>query len=265
MNDRPRQNPAYRLTHFINLPAIDFYQSPSKNSLHNILTLKFIVEIDMYASHTQYDIEMKHHQRHVSWGAILAGVVIALMTSALLNLLGLGIGLINFEADANVLENISIGTVIWLVVTGILAMFLGGWVAGRLAKTRIHTEGALHGLAMWGVSGLLGFALMATSAGMLFSGAAHIVNGGANLLGKNTVALSQGTVQNEFKAQVAETSEQDKAAADKASTALGTIAVVSFFVLLFGAIVSGVGGAVGSGAGRNEEEDIEVKTREIIR
>jgi uncharacterized membrane protein YeaQ/YmgE (transglycosylase-associated protein family) len=71
-----------------------------------------------------------------SWGAIIAGVVAALVVQLLLNLLGIGVGAASLSA-ANLAENpgastFSISAGLWWTLSGIIASFCGGVVAGRL-------------------------------------------------------------------------------------------------------------------------------------
>src|SRR5215208_3256419 len=62
----------------------------------------------------------------VSWGAVLAGVAVALVTQLVLNLLGVGVGAATLDPYAGADENpsassFSIGAGIWFAVSGILA------------------------------------------------------------------------------------------------------------------------------------------------
>src|SRR4029453_9530866 len=70
--------------------------------------------------------------RRISWSAILAGVAVALGVSILLGLLGagLGAGSVNPTREQNPMQGLGIGALIWMVVSGIIAFFAGGWVAG---------------------------------------------------------------------------------------------------------------------------------------
>src|SRR5215217_1230363 len=72
----------------------------------------------------------------VSWGAVLVGVAIALVTQLVLNMIGLGIGVGTLDpgtGDNPSATSLSIGAGIWFVVAGIVASFAGGYAAGRLA------------------------------------------------------------------------------------------------------------------------------------
>src|SRR5262245_49580473 len=72
----------------------------------------------------------------VSWGAVLAGVVLALTTQLILNLIGIGIGASSFDPASSANPSagtFSLGAGIWWVLSGIIAALVGGYTAGRLA------------------------------------------------------------------------------------------------------------------------------------
>ncbi|MGF6178951.1 PhnA-like protein [Ensifer sp. 4252] len=120
----------------------------------------------------------------VSWGAISAGVVIALATQFLLNLLGVGIGAAVLDpatSDNPDASSFSIGGGIWFVAAGIIAAFLGGYVASRLSGRPSGSTGGYHGLTAWAVTTLVVLYLLTTSVGAVvggaFSGLTSIVGG----------------------------------------------------------------------------------------
>ncbi|HEV7246178.1 MAG TPA: PhnA-like protein [Shinella sp.] len=110
----------------------------------------------------------------VSWGAIFAGVAIALAVQFLLNLLGVGIGAAVLDpatSDNPAASTFSIGGGIWFVVAGIVASFLGGYVASRLSGRPSTSTGGYHGLTTWAVTTLVVLYLLTTSVGALIGGA----------------------------------------------------------------------------------------------
>lgn len=134
-----------------------------------------------------------------TWGAIFAGVIVALTVQSLLNLLGLGLGLVAFTPDASVAGRLGVGAMIWLFLSAIIALGIGGWVAGRLTDTNQSSEGALHGFITWSLVTLLTFIFMASTAGAVISGAVNVVGKSMVAAGKsvNQVAPQIGqTVQN---------------------------------------------------------------------
>lgn len=68
-------------------------------------------------------------------GAVFAGIVVTLALQLILGILGLAIGAnsINPLQEQNPASGLGTGTVIWFAISTLLALFSGGWVAGRLA------------------------------------------------------------------------------------------------------------------------------------
>jgi hypothetical protein len=104
----------------------------------------------------------------------LAGVVVALVTQLILNLIGIGIGAASFDATLNTNPSgaaFSIAAGIWWALSGILAALVGGYTAGRLSGQPTETSGPWHGLTAWALATLLVFYLLSTSVGVIVGGA----------------------------------------------------------------------------------------------
>ena len=91
----------------------------------------------------------------VSWGAVLAGVVVALVAQLILNMIGIGIGAATLDpagaADQNPsARGFSIGAAVWWTVSGILAALAGGVSAVGAVGTaeQFSGEGRVTGLAL---------------------------------------------------------------------------------------------------------------------
>lgn len=106
------------------------------------------------------------------WGAIFAGAVVALGVFILLALAGIGLGLSIFEPTAATPMNGSLTTTaIWQFVSQIVALFVGGYTAGRLAGVLHSTGSMLHGLTVWALT-TLAAVYLASQAVMGIAGAA---------------------------------------------------------------------------------------------
>ena len=101
----------------------------------------------------------------VSWGAIIAGAVVASALSLALLMLGAGIGLVSVSPWSN--NNVSVATfgilaAAWFIAVQLFASGVGGYLAGRL-RTRwvsVHTDevyfrDTAHGLIVWGVGAIV--------------------------------------------------------------------------------------------------------------
>jgi hypothetical protein len=123
----------------------------------------------------------------ISWGAVLAGVVIALTAQLLLNLLGVGIGLATVDPSAAANnpdpKTFSIGVGIWWAVSGIIAALIGGYAAGRLSGTPKESTTGWHGLIAWAGATLVVFYLLSTALGAVVGGAYNAVSSAMGGLG----------------------------------------------------------------------------------
>src|SRR3954467_6854691 len=109
-----------------------------------------------------------------SWGAIVAGVVAALVVQLLLNLLGIGVGA-GLLSAANPVDNpdagtFSIGAGIWWTLSGIIASFCGGVVAGRLCGAAKLNTARWHGFGAWCVTTLVIVYLLTSAIGGIVGG-----------------------------------------------------------------------------------------------
>ncbi len=123
-------------------------------------------------------------QNRVSWGAIFAGVVVALITQVLLTMLGAGIGIATLDPGTGenpAASTFSIAAGIWYMLSGIISAFAGGYIAARLSGKTVPTTGALHGLTTWALTTLLVLWFLTSTVGALvggvFSGVASAVGG----------------------------------------------------------------------------------------
>lgn len=128
----------------------------------------------------------------VEWGAVFAGVAVALVSQVLLNMVGLGIGAGAVDpttsGDNPDASSVSIGAGIWWAVSGIIAAFLGGLAAGRLSGKPDQSTAAWHGLCSWAVTTLALLWLVTTAV-------SSIVGGSLQMLGNIGGQAAQGATQ----------------------------------------------------------------------
>ena len=125
--------------------------------------------------------------RHVSWGAIFAGLFVALGIFLTLQILGAGIGLSTISLTGREVSSPSAlgwGAAIWTFIFGLVSLFVGGWVAGRLAVQPNRTERVLHGFTVWALFYVVVFWVVTTAA-------SAVAGGGLSLLGKSISATGQ--------------------------------------------------------------------------
>ncbi|WP_376092985.1 hypothetical protein ACE7GA_24700 [Roseomonas sp. CCTCC AB2023176] len=118
--------------------------------------------------------------RHrISWGAILAGALVAVAVGAMLNILGVAIGATAVDAVQRDTPNAStfgITGAIWLLVANLLGLAVGGYVAARLSGTSDKRDATLHGLAVWATAYLVSAVLLGNLATGVASTAGRAVS-----------------------------------------------------------------------------------------
>jgi len=109
----------------------------------------------------------------ISWGAIFAGAVSALGLWMLLYAFGLAVGLTTLDPNnRGSLRSSGIFTGVWGLVAPLIALFVGGFVAGRGAGIFRRAEGAVHGVVMWGLVTVMGSFLVISAAAAVVRGVA---------------------------------------------------------------------------------------------
>lgn len=168
----------------------------------------------------------------MSFRAIFAGWLVATGIAVLLYVGGLALGFSAFNAwnaSASV-KGIGIGTSIWLVLTWIVSLWLGGMFASWYAAHDDHTIGTLHGVSVWGLSVTAVFLFIAIGLGGSMHRGAGPMHGNApasagpgmaespapgaqQLVGDGSLAVLQADVQ-------AHLNSHDRGAADNIVAAL---------------------------------------------
>src|SRR5947207_1369238 len=85
----------------------------------------------------------------ISWGALFSGIFVAIAAQISLTLLGSGIGLAAANPTTQPGTGMAIGAGIWWVITSLVSLFLGGWVAAQLSGSHHRFIGLWHGATTW--------------------------------------------------------------------------------------------------------------------
>ncbi len=154
----------------------------------------------------------------LSWGAVLAGGVVAVAVGTMLNVLGLAVGASAVDAtQAQTPSGTTFGITagIWLLAANLIGLAVGGYVAARLSGTADGTDGVLHGLSVWAI----GFLLSAVLLGNIVAGTASTaVQGASSMLG----GLASGAGQAASAAAPALQSMDPRQLIERAQTSLRT-------------------------------------------
>lgn len=128
--------------------------------------------------------------KRVSWGSIIAGVVTVMAVSLLLTTLGAGLGfsLLSPQSD-DVINGADKAVLIWSVISIVLSLACGGFVAGRLAGA----DGTIHGFLSWATSLLVASVLSFAAAGGVLHMAGSAVGAAASATGSAVSGLDNAT------------------------------------------------------------------------
>ncbi len=129
--------------------------------------------------------------RRISWGAVLAGAAIVIAVQVSLSLLGFGIGLSTVDlaaGDTPQATSFGLGAGIWWVISNLVALVVGGYVAARLSGMPLRGDGIIHGVLTWAVTLLITIYLLTTGVG-------SIVGGAFNVVGDTLSGVGQGVAK----------------------------------------------------------------------
>lgn len=114
-------------------------------------------------------------QPMLRWSSVFAGAAVAISLWVLLQLISMGIGLTAVNiADTGSLRSAGIGTTVASLAAPLIALFIGGYVAGRLAATFEPKVGATHGLVAWSIASLTGVIAVAFVVAVVAGSAMHM-------------------------------------------------------------------------------------------
>ncbi|ACG73825.1 conserved hypothetical protein [Anaeromyxobacter sp. K] len=170
----------------------------------------------------------------LSWGAVIAGVLLALAVHVVMGLIGGAIGFAAQPADSGAL---GAGAAIWALLTPFVATLLGAWLAVRMAGRYDEAGSNLHGVMVWCI-GLLAGAVFLT--GTLATGA---MAAGASASGNAGVLRQMGLVRPNA------TPAQTEQSADRAGAAAAAAAGGGAMAALCGLL----GGFAGAAVARRRE------------
>ncbi len=92
---------------------------------------------------------------------VFAGLFVALATNIFLTAIGIWLGFITAPATATggLPAELGTGLAVWVGVSSVLSLFLGGWYAARMAGVAGRMDGILNGVAVWGLFITIGVVL----------------------------------------------------------------------------------------------------------
>jgi len=176
-----------------------------------------------------------------AWGAIFAGTIVALALQVFFSVLGMGLGLslINPMVE-QAFSSLSGGAGIWMLITAVISLFVGGWFASRLSGTYSPFYGVMQGIVSWALATLVTFYLMTTAFGTVMSGFAGALGRWVSLTSVGTAFVNMQT-------------------AEQAMGAIQGVSIWAFLTVILGAIGAAIGGYIGT---ISKEEPVRMETEE---
>jgi hypothetical protein len=192
----------------------------------------------------------------LSWGSVIAGVILSLIVYLILSVLGAAIGMSALSplSRLNPLQGFGFGSGAYLIVMTVIAVFIGSYFAGRCAPVL----GWLHGLLAWavmilmivyGATSLVGSAVSAAGSvaatGATVGAAANPSGTTATIAGSLTQRVQGAIASATAEASSPQAEADARQVADTAARGVARASWFSFAALVVGAIISIVSGHAG--------------------
>lgn len=154
-------------------------------------------EYDVDAHPTQqsaYSVQgYNRFMKRISWSAVLAGVILSIVFYMLISMLGTAIGAATIDPlkEQNPLDGIGTGASIWMIANMLISCAVGGFVAGRLAQS----QGAMHGLLMWGVNTIICAYLVLAVFSSAVTGVVNVTSSSIQAVGNGIAGVAPQVTQ----------------------------------------------------------------------
>ncbi len=144
----------------------------------------------------QTDMVITSLANRISWSAILAGLVVALALHMAFSTLGIGIGTASIDAfdRKNPTEGVPTMLFMWMFGSGLIALFVGGWVAGWSSGSS-PIDSTIHGIMSWALATVAILILGMTSVGYAVGGMFRILSEGVSKVAQSAAAVVPNAAQ----------------------------------------------------------------------
>jgi hypothetical protein len=97
-------------------------------------------------------VTVANYHDQVRWGPIVGGLVVALSTQLVLSALGAAVGLSSIGgsgAPRTEAPGVGLSVGIWAIISLLVSLFVGGWVASRTSGRIGRNTALLNGVILW--------------------------------------------------------------------------------------------------------------------
>lgn len=135
--------------------------------------------------------------RRASWGAIFGGAFVTVVIQLMLTLLGVGVGIATSLSQTTTSSQAWLtASGIWFLVTGLVAIWIGAYVAGRLCGGPRRADGLFHGLVTWSVAMVGLLALLGTTFAGALGGTTQLIAASVGSVSPSTQTVLSSAVNN---------------------------------------------------------------------
>lgn len=187
---------------------------------------------------------------NTSWGAIWAGFFATLGVEAVLSLLMIGIfaSFIHPGGGSPSGMSFGIGIAVWFFLQTIIAFYVGGWVAGMLARRPDAGWNSLHGWAVWGLTTVVMVYLLASAAGPSYMNTLNNIRTGLGMQMTTVTAPANAPSQSVGNTVIA-LGRGAQTAATGGNLAMATWIPIFLFITFGVSLATALGGAASGSTG----------------
>lgn len=216
----------------------------------------------MATSVYERDYYFRDNIRTFRWGAAIAGFFVAIGCQVILMAIGaaLGISAASVGGARDVSQGLGIAAGIWMVLSPILSLFLGGLAASYVAKPVTKGAGSFHGVMVWCLATVFGLSVLTAFASIFGAGLTGVAAAGGNAASNQNVQQRIEQESEQFRAQLDQNREELAQTGEKAADVGTGVAWASVFGLLLSLGAAALGGRAGVPTPLEEE----LPTRRIV-
>jgi hypothetical protein len=148
------------------------------------------------ADHISITTPVHGSPSRISWGSVIAGVVVAFAVLSCLSYLVMAFGLTLLKPQDpghdDAVSTIAVTGVVAWIASALIALFTGGWAAAHLARQTNEADSVIHGALVWGLSIIAMMVVGATAGGALVGGAFSLVSSGMTATGTAVGGIARG-------------------------------------------------------------------------